>query len=200
MKSITITRAAAAMFALTMLAACSTEPSTATARAPLATPSATDASNAANAKDKWEKDLATLRATVAPFHNYQKAYEGHWTNKITSCMSDPALGGMGFHYVNGGYVDAEVRPDQPELLLYEPEKNGELRFVAVEFIIPYAYRARSAEAPELFGQKFSRNDRFQLWGLHVWVGKNNPSGLFASWNPTVSCQYTDDLDVMPMSH
>jgi len=38
-----------------------------------------------------------------------------------------------------------VRPDQPELLVYEPEANGELRFVAVEFMIPYAYRARDAE-------------------------------------------------------
>jgi len=31
--------------------------------------------------------------------------------------------------------------DEPELLLYEPESNGELRLVAVEYIVPKALSA-----------------------------------------------------------
>jgi hypothetical protein len=95
---------------------------------------------------------------------------------------------MGFHYGNVGLIDGSVQVDQPELLLYEPEKNGQLRLVAVEYIIPYSFHSRASAAPVLFGQEFKRNDTFQLWGLHAWVWKENPSGMFASWNPNVTCE------------
>jgi len=94
---------------------------------------------------------------------------------------------MGFHYGNTSLIDGTVRVEQPELLLYEPEKSGKMGLVAVEYIIPYTAHARDAEPPVLFGQKFSRNDTFQLWGLHAWVWRDNPSGMFANWNPRVTC-------------
>ena len=75
-------------------------------------------------------------------------------------------------------------------MLYEPEQNGRLRLVAVEYIIPYTAHSRSAAPPVLFGQEFKQNDTFQLWGLHAWVWKENPSGMFASWNPNVTCEHT----------
>jgi hypothetical protein len=105
---------------------------------------------------------------------------------------------MGFHYGNTMLIDGTARVDQPELLLYEPEQNGRLRLVAVEYIVPYAFHSRDAEPPVLFGQPFQRNDVFQLWGLHAWVWKDNPSGMFANWNPTVNCDNT--LDRMAMVH
>lgn len=144
------------------------------------------------------QDLATLRRVTAPFHRFDAASAAGWSAKITGCMTDPSLGGMGFHYGNVGLIDGTARVDEPELLLYEPEKNGELRLVAVEYIIPYTFRPRSAEAPELFGQKFKQNDTFQLWGLHAWVWENNPSGIFASWNPRVTCD--NATEAMTMSH
>ena len=110
------------------------------------------------------------------------------------------MGGMGFHYGNVGEIDGSLHPDRPELLLFEPEADGSLRFVAVEFVVPYTFHARAAEPPVMFGRRFARNDRFQLWGLHVWVGRPNPSGLFASWNPRVDCEHTTDLDSAPMTH
>jgi hypothetical protein len=90
-----------------------------------------------------------------------------------------------------------VRADEPELLLYEPERHGRLRLVAVEYIIPYSAHSRSAAPPVLFGQEFRQNDTFALWGLHVWLWKLNPRGLFADWNPRVNCEHT--TDVMAMS-
>ena len=142
------------------------------------------------------KQLASLRAATARFHRFDAAVEAGWSVKITSCMEDPALGGMGFHYGNVGLIDGSVQVDQPELLLYEPEKNGRLRLVAVEYIIPYTFHPRSAAPPVLFGQEFKQNDVFQLWGLHAWVWEENPSGMFADWNPRVSCQYTTDIMAM----
>ena len=50
----------------------------------------------------------------------------------------------------------------------------------------------------LFGKKFLQNDTFQLWGLHAWVWKENPGGVFASWNPKVNCRNT--AHVMAMAH
>jgi hypothetical protein len=143
-----------------------------------------------------ERDLATLRRVTAQFHQIDRATAAGWSAKITSCMEDPAAGGMGFHYGNPALIDGVARVDQPELLLYEPEKNGRLRLVAVEYIIPYAAHSRSAEPPVLFGQQFTQNDAFQLWGLHAWVWDENPSGVFANWNPRVSCRYTTDVMTM----
>lgn len=143
------------------------------------------------------RDLAALRRVTAPFHSFNKAKHAGWSAQITPCMTDPAgAGGMGFHYGNTALIDGTARVTEPELLLYEPEKNGRLRLVAVEYIIPYNFHSRSAEPPELFGQKFQRNDTFQLWGLHAWVWKENPSGVFASWNPRVSCRFATSVSVM----
>ena len=140
------------------------------------------------------KNLAALRRATAPFHNFETAVAAGWSAQITACMTDPAgAGGMGFHYGNPALIDGTVRVEQPELLLYEPERNGRLRLVAVEYIIPYTAHSRSATPPVLFGQEFKQNDTFQLWGLHAWVWKHNPSGMFADWNPRVTCEHTNAL-------
>jgi len=132
------------------------------------------------------QDLAMLRQVTAAFHDFDAASDAGWSAQITACMESPA-GGMGFHYGNVGLIDGTARVDQPELLLYEPESNGRLRLVAVEYIIPYTFHSRDAAPPVLFGQEFQQVDAFQLWGLHAWVWKNNPSGTFAAWNPQVNC-------------
>jgi hypothetical protein len=145
------------------------------------------------------QDLATLRSVTAAFHDFHVAARSGWSAQITPCMVDPAgAGGMGFHYGNTALIDGSVQVDKPQLLLYEPEKNGDLRLVAVEYIVPYVFHSRESEPPVLFGQAFQRNDVFQLWGLHAWVWKENPSGMFANWNPAVNC--ANATSVMSMSH
>ena len=145
------------------------------------------------------KDLASLRQATAPFHQFATATAAGWSAQITGCMTDAnGAGGMGFHYGNVGLIDASVQVDKPELLLYEPEKNGQLRLVAVEYIIPYTFHARGAAPPVLFGQQFAQVDAFQLWGLHAWVWKDNPSGIFAPWNPQVNC--ANASATLSMSH
>lgn len=181
--------------AIAFLAACAAEPTTS---APGALPTRVAGNQGGDAQ--MQQDLATLRAVTAPFHRFEAAQDAAYSTKITSCMADPMLGGMGFHYGNVGLIDGTLEVNKPELLLYEPEKDGKLRFVAVEYVLPYTFRSRSAEPPVLFGQQFKQNDRFQLWGLHVWVGRENPSGIFASWNPRVTCDNTTDVDVAPMTH
>jgi len=132
--------------------------------------------------------LAQLRSATARFHeDTLAARNAGYTVQLTGCMTDPTRGGMGFHYGNPSLIDATVNVREPEVLLYEPEKNGRYRLVGVEFIIPYTIRPRGATPPSLFGQDFKQNDIFQLWALHAWVWRNNPSGTFADWNPEVNC-------------
>jgi hypothetical protein len=154
--------------------------------------------NEGDASSSVRRDLATLRRVTAPFHSFRKAKAAGWLTKITDCMTDPnGAGGMGFHYGNTALINnSTVSVDKPELLLYEPEEDGGLRLVAVEYIIPYTYHSRKSAPPVLFGQQFKQNDTFQLWGLHAWVWKENPSGIFANWNPRVSCRFTTAVSAM----
>jgi hypothetical protein len=173
---------------LTALAACGTEPTTtaATARAiaAAAEPTATKRLGAG-----VEQDLARLRAATAGFHRYDAAKGQYTFLFMNMCMTGATganVGGMGYHWVNTSLLDSHVDVETPEALLYEPEADGRQRLVAVEYVIPKALW-HEAEAPTLFGQTFKLN-KFDLWALHVWVWKDNPDGLFADWNPLVTCE------------
>jgi hypothetical protein len=187
-------RIAPMLAGIALLAGCSSEPIT----TENATSAETQTSAIRESDADVNKDLATLRQVTASFHQFDNATAAGWAAKITGCMVDPTLGGMGFHYGNPALIDGTARVDQPELLLYEPEKNGNLRLVAVEYIIPYTFHTRESAPPVLFGKEFKQNDVFQLWGLHAWVWENNPSGMFANWNPDVNCDNT--TDIMAMAH
>jgi hypothetical protein len=186
-------RRTALMAGLLLLGGCGGEPVPTETTAHIQPPAqAIDASaSAAN------KALAALRRVTAKFHSFQVAAAAGWAAQITPCMTDPAgAGGMGFHYGNPALIDGVARVEEPELLLYEPEQNGRLRLVAVEYIIPYTAHSRAAAPPVLFGQPFKQNDVFQLWGLHAWVWRENPSGIFADWNPRVTCENTTSVSRM----
>ena len=135
-----------------------------------------------------QRQVAELRARTAAFHRFEAAAAAGWGTQITGCFANPALGGMGFHYGNVALIDGTVDVLEPELLLYEPERNGRLRLVAVEYIVPFTAWT-GATPPELYGQSFHRNEGFGIWVLHVWHMRENPNGIFADWNPKVSCQF-----------
>ncbi len=137
------------------------------------------------------RDIARPRQITAPFHRFEAADAAGWGTQLTDCFYVPGKGGMGYHYGNLGLLsDGKVDASEPELLLYEPQKNGELRLVAVEYAIPFTDWT-AAEPPKLFEREFHENFDFGLWVLHVWAQRDNPSGMFEDWNPTVSCKYAE---------
>ena len=102
------------------------------------------------------------------------------------CIAVPGLGGMGFHWVNDSLVDPVFDPLKPEAVLYEPTKNGQLQFVAIEYIVIDV----GQPAPTFDGQPFDVGGTpvpVPHWSLHVWVNKENPNGLFTPFNPAVIC-------------
>jgi hypothetical protein len=104
-------------------------------------------------------------------------------------------GGMGYHYVRGDLMDGVLEPTRPEALLYEPQRNGTLRLVAVEWIIVAALWAGDG-IPMLGSQPFddhtapgSGGPPFPHYQLHAWLWKHNPAGMHTQFNPNVTCDH-----------
>jgi hypothetical protein len=133
-----------------------------------------------------------VRQATAQFKDVRKA-EGYAL--FHGCVSGPQEGAMGIHFANGDLVgDGKLDAAHPEALLYEP-KNGKMQLVAVEYIVLAAdWDAKHETPPVLMGQLLnysSAPNRFGIpafYELHVWAWKNNPAGVFADWNPRVSCE------------
>jgi hypothetical protein len=133
--------------------------------------------------------LAGLRAATAAYQRIEAALDAEYDIVFQdACFELPGVGGMGYHYVNGGLVDGTVEEFAPEALMYEPQKNGRMRLVGVEYVVPFAAWI-DPQPPVLHGQEFHPNETFGLWTLHVWMFKHNPDGMFADWNPTVTCAW-----------
>lgn len=110
------------------------------------------------------------------------------------CVSGPAGGAMGVHYVNAALLDRDqIDIAHPQAVMYEPQPNGRMKLVAVEYIT-------SKGPASLDGHLFNYNtapNRYGLgpyYDLHVWAWRPNPSGTFAEMNPKVSC------DAVPVTH
>jgi hypothetical protein len=151
-------------------------------------PTATDAAGPQPSLSSAEhKGLASARAATARFHRFDVAHAaGYDFLFMNMCMEDGAgAGGMGYHYVDTLLLDATLDVARPEAVMYEPGKNGQLRLVGLEYVIPAAAWT-SPTPPRLLGRDLVLNG-FGLWALHVWIWKDNPSGIYADWNPSVSC-------------
>ena len=175
----------AAMFAIGVSTGCFESSS-----APASAADAPAASANREASDVAD-EVGKLRAATAQFHDIEVARKAGYTIALTGCYKDEigGKGAMGYHYGKGSALNATVNPIEPEALLYEPQKNGRPRLVGVEFIVPFTEVSADSPAPRAFGLEFKKNFVFNVWALHVWVWKNNPSGIFADWNPDVTCDY-----------
>jgi hypothetical protein len=139
--------------------------------------------------------VRAVREATRDFRDVSVA-EGAGYGSLGTCVSGPEKGAMGVHYANPNLVnDNLVDASAPELLVYEV-RAGRLRLVAVEFIVPAGPwdAAHPGVPPSLLGQHFhfvpgpNRYGPGAFYELHVWAWKENPSGMFADWNPNVSCE------------
>ena len=139
-------------------------------------------------------ELQDVRAAVARFHSVDQASRDGYV-QASPCESS-AAGTMGQHWANFSLMaDGVIDPLRPEVLLYVPDENGNLKLVAVE------YWKRDADGslltdndrPFFFGQPFDgpmpgHNPAMPVhYDLHVWVAESNPNGVYAQWNPALGC-------------
>jgi hypothetical protein len=142
-------------------------------------------------------ELQDVRAAVARYHSTEQAeLAGYFVDPTEPCISSP-LGTMGFHIVNETLMaDPAIDPLMPEILLYAPKENGELELVGIEYFRRAADQTPPIDAsdkPSLFGVEFQGPMPEHAPGmgwhydLHVWVAERNSSGVFALFNPGISC-------------
>jgi hypothetical protein len=131
--------------------------------------------------------LATLRRVTARYHDLNTALADGFI-LLHECEVRPGEGAVGTVYFHPGRtMDGVLDPESPDALVYEPTRNGRYRLVAVEMVMPYALWGEP-NPPQFLGNDLQPEDEFQVFGLHVWVWRHNPEGMFAEANPRVSCE------------
>ncbi len=142
--------------------------------------------NVSKSSAAQESDLLKpVRSATSRFHSTTQAIMAGYVPD-DHCVSVPGVGGMGYHWVNPPLVDAAFDPLKPEVVLYATGPGGNLRLVAVEYIVINVGQARP-----MFG-----DHPFDIggtpvpvphWSLHVWLYEHNASGIFTPFNPNISC-------------
>jgi hypothetical protein len=131
-------------------------------------------------------------------------------------MGRPAkLGAMGVHYFRPDLLGITgVSPrvtgtgthtdfSKPAILIYEPQADGSVKLVAVEnLVFVKAWEAAGHKGPPTFhGEPWDRMEddpatpadeahMFEPhYDRHVWLFRDNPNGVFAQYNPNVTCAH-----------
>jgi hypothetical protein len=132
-------------------------------------------------------DLARIREATASFKSIDAAAAAGYGRQVVNCVDNPPHGAMGYHHQNNALLDDRLEVERPEMLVYERLSDGEYRLNGVEYIVPFSARPPTASPPSIMGQNLKPAPSLKLWYLHVWVWQENPSGVFADWNPNVKC-------------
>ena len=132
-------------------------------------------------------------------------------------MGKPSeLGAMGIHYFRPDMLGITAPPNprvdgagqhtdflKPAILIYEPRADGSLELVAVEnLVFAKAWNAAGNEVPPAFhgvaydtmvddpATPIDEAHNFEPHhDRHVWLYRENPNGIFAPFNPRVTCEH-----------
>jgi len=124
------------------------------------------------------------------------------------------LGAMGIHYFRPDLLGISDPPNprvsgtgthtdfrKPSILIYEPQADGSLKLVAVENLVfrKSWHEAGNERPPSFHGVEYDNMwddpateiDEAHMfephYDRHVWLYRDNPNGMFAQFNPKVSC-------------
>lgn len=135
-----------------------------------------------NEMETWQMEVNQLTAATAKYANIDVAMaEGFFD-------ASGFVPNMGHHYLLPTRVDNTFVLEEPEIILYAPDENGVMQFVAVEYVVPIADLDNPGSPPEGFTgneDEWEINPNLSQWQLHVWIIKDNPDGIFAPHNPTI---------------
>ena len=138
--------------------------------------------------------------------------------ETAAMMGRPAaLGAMGIHYFRPDLLGIAGPPNprvdgtgthtdfnQPSILIYEPQHDGSLKLVAVEnLVFKKSWEAVGHSAPPSFHgvpydhmfddpatPTIDEAHNFEPhYDRHVWLYRENPNGVFAQFNPNVTCAH-----------
>ena len=161
-------------------------------------------SGAVPAAPALSPDLDSVRAALSKYKDPVQAVHDGFLSTL-ACIDFPsgategsmkfAPGAMGVHFLNMGNVGPTLDPMKPQVLMYEPTKDGKLVLVAAEWFMP-AQLVTGDTPPSILGQQLQgpmdghapiMPPELRHYDLHVWLWKNNPAGMFSPTNPDVKC-------------
>jgi len=126
------------------------------------------------------------------------------------------LGAMGIHYFRPDLLGISAPPNprvdgngthadfsKPAILIYEPQADGSLELIAVEnLVFAKAWTATGNDSPPAFhgvaydtmiddpATPVDEAHNFEPHhDRHVWLYRENPNGIFAQFNPRVTCKH-----------
>jgi hypothetical protein len=146
-------------------------------------------------------ELKEVRRRTAPFRDLDNALDAGFelgnsssdfpAPVVTGCVQHPTAGAMGYHYFDvARYDDPAVNLLEPEVLIYATNPAGERVLVAVEWVVKKeTWEAAGNTAPPVINGRELHilNPALNWYLLHAWIWKENPAGVYADWNPDVTC-------------
>jgi hypothetical protein len=139
------------------------------------------------------------------------------TCEVAEMMGKPAaLGAMGIHFLRPDLLGITAPPNprvdgngthtdftKPAVLIYEPQADTSMQLVAIEnLVFIKAWEAAGNKAPPAFqGVAYDRmvddpattldeaHNFAPHYDRHVWLYRDNPNGMFAQFNPNVTCKH-----------
>jgi hypothetical protein len=167
----------------------------------------------AQGDSELNQQLAQVRAATAKYHDINVAIADGFAPFGNGACNENENGTEGIVYFNLARVQQQgVILEEPELLLYVPSGNGNLRLVAVAYfnrvlfsdtrgIIPDRFPSRLNPLPPYFQEVSGHFTLFNqppngpiiapglpwFYGLHAWVWSPNPNGMYAVRNPRLNC-------------
>jgi hypothetical protein len=171
--------------------------------------------------------LAAVRQATERFQDVSVALaEGYIPDPAGHCVTAEDVGApaewgaMGIHYLHPALMKLDMPapgtrvfghassydPLRPEVLVYEPQADGSLQLVAVEYLVfkEAWYEGGNARRPDFAGYDFEEMEDDPAtemdeahgfephYELHVWLYRDNPTGMFAEFNPLVTCPRAHD--------
>jgi len=126
------------------------------------------------------------------------------------------MGAMGIHFIRMDLLEITGPPNprvdgasthvdfrKPAVLIYEPQADGSMSLVAVENLVFIAAweKAGNTAPPSYQGVAYDRmvddpateldeaHHFMPHYDRHVWLYRENPNGVFAQFNPAVTCEH-----------
>lgn len=166
-------------------------------------------------------DIDQMRENLSKYKDINVALAEGYITPDNHCVSakgeglPPELGGMGIHYIHPALLEITAtapRVDgnstytdwtQPAILIYEPQADGSLEFVAVEnLVFEKAWKgAGMTDQPMLNGRSWDHmaddpatpgdeaHGFMPHYDQHVWLFRDNPMGELMPFNPNVTCDH-----------
>ncbi|MCB2137447.1 MAG: hypothetical protein KDE08_16140 [Rhodobacteraceae bacterium] len=141
------------------------------------------------------KDAEASRLAAERYYRIEDALAAGY-EPLFDCTDNGKAGAMGQHYINRTYaMDSVLDVSQPDVLMYEPQVDGSMHLVALEYIV-FQAQWTGDKVPVFLGHemqlkhKVGTHEVDPFYELHVWHWRDNPSGMIADNNPAVSCAHS----------